>query len=200
MGAPPASTLNVCAFPGLSGASRFAESESTSKVRFPLYDAKPERQHGPGTSRARPRLCARGLVAFPTETAYGLGAEATNDQAVARIFAARASARRSSPRCPASHRRARCRPANGCCFRKVRLPTAAICTRACARPLHRRLRIFWPKAHLHARTGSLYMTARGARPSVRAESTSPAREGFVRTVTIGYAITPSIQWKAKPPV
>lgn len=29
---------------------------------------------------------AGGLVAFPTETVYGLGADATNDQAVARIF------------------------------------------------------------------------------------------------------------------
>ena len=28
------------------------------------------------------------LVAFPTETVYGLGADATNDQAVARIFEA----------------------------------------------------------------------------------------------------------------
>ncbi len=30
-----------------------------------------------------------GLVAFPTETVYGLGADATNDEAVARIFAAK---------------------------------------------------------------------------------------------------------------
>jgi len=30
-----------------------------------------------------------GLVAFPTETVYGLGADATNDQAVVRIFAAK---------------------------------------------------------------------------------------------------------------
>ena len=30
-----------------------------------------------------------GLVAFPTETVYGLGADARNDQAVARIFAAK---------------------------------------------------------------------------------------------------------------
>ena len=29
------------------------------------------------------------LVAFPTETVYGLGADATNDSAVARIFAAK---------------------------------------------------------------------------------------------------------------
>ncbi|HSR72935.1 MAG TPA: L-threonylcarbamoyladenylate synthase [Kiloniellales bacterium] len=34
-------------------------------------------------------LRAGGLVAFPTETVYGLGADATNDRAVAEIFAAK---------------------------------------------------------------------------------------------------------------
>ena len=34
-------------------------------------------------------LGAGGLVAFPTETVYGLGADARNDRAVARIFAAK---------------------------------------------------------------------------------------------------------------
>src|SRR5690554_2910446 len=34
-------------------------------------------------------LRAGGLVAFPTETVYGLGADATNDKAVARIFSAK---------------------------------------------------------------------------------------------------------------
>jgi L-threonylcarbamoyladenylate synthase len=34
-------------------------------------------------------LRAGGLVAFPTETVYGLGADARNDQAVARIYAAK---------------------------------------------------------------------------------------------------------------
>jgi L-threonylcarbamoyladenylate synthase len=34
-------------------------------------------------------LRAGGLVAFPTETVYGLGADATDDKAVARIFAAK---------------------------------------------------------------------------------------------------------------
>ena len=34
-------------------------------------------------------LRAGGLVAFPTETVYGLGADATQDQAVARIFEAK---------------------------------------------------------------------------------------------------------------
>jgi L-threonylcarbamoyladenylate synthase len=38
-------------------------------------------------ARAAALLCAGGLVAFPTETVYGLGADATSDEAVARIFA-----------------------------------------------------------------------------------------------------------------
>lgn len=38
---------------------------------------------------AAARLRGGGLVAFPTETVYGLGADATNGEAVARIFAAK---------------------------------------------------------------------------------------------------------------
>ena len=40
---------------------------------------------------ARAALALRNgkLVAFPTETVYGLGADATNDEAVAAIFAAK---------------------------------------------------------------------------------------------------------------
>ena len=40
-------------------------------------------------ARAADILRAGGLVAFPTETVYGLGADAANDAAVARIFAAK---------------------------------------------------------------------------------------------------------------
>ena len=47
----------------------------------------------PATSRAISRaaelLKAGGLVAFPTETVYGLGGDATNERAVAEIFAAK---------------------------------------------------------------------------------------------------------------
>ena len=39
--------------------------------------------------RAAEVLCAGGLVAFPTETVYGLGANALDAAAVARIFAAK---------------------------------------------------------------------------------------------------------------
>ena len=39
--------------------------------------------------QAAERICAGDLVAFPTETVYGLGADASNDAAVAKIFAAK---------------------------------------------------------------------------------------------------------------
>ena len=42
-----------------------------------------------GIAAAAAALAAGKLVAFPTETVYGLGADAGNDQAVARIFAAK---------------------------------------------------------------------------------------------------------------
>ena len=40
-------------------------------------------------AKAARALCGGGLVAFPTETVYGLGGDATSDAAVARIFAAK---------------------------------------------------------------------------------------------------------------
>lgn len=42
-----------------------------------------------GYARASAIWCSGGLVAFPTETVYGLGADARNDLAVARIFEAK---------------------------------------------------------------------------------------------------------------
>ncbi len=48
------------------------------------------RQPSPGAYAAAAALLKAGeLVAFPTETVYGLGADATNDRAVAAIFAAK---------------------------------------------------------------------------------------------------------------
>ena len=41
-----------------------------------------------GIAEAARVLQGGGLVAFPTETVYGLGADATNGEAVAAIFAA----------------------------------------------------------------------------------------------------------------
>ena len=42
-----------------------------------------------GSSKATKLLRQGELVAFPTETVYGLGADATSDRAVARIFEAK---------------------------------------------------------------------------------------------------------------
>src|SRR5262245_47706091 len=43
-----------------------------------------------GAARAAARCLADGgLVAFPTETVYGLGADATNGAAIARLYAAK---------------------------------------------------------------------------------------------------------------
>ena len=44
---------------------------------------------GPGVRRAAEILRAGGLVGFPTETVYGLGANALDEDAVAKIFAAK---------------------------------------------------------------------------------------------------------------
>ena len=45
---------------------------------------------GPGAiKQAKAVLAAGGLVAFPTETVYGLGADAANDSAVAKLYAAK---------------------------------------------------------------------------------------------------------------
>jgi L-threonylcarbamoyladenylate synthase len=45
---------------------------------------------GPGAAEdAKAVLAAGGLVAFPTETVYGLGADATSDAAVAKLYAAK---------------------------------------------------------------------------------------------------------------
>ncbi|MET0866744.1 MAG: L-threonylcarbamoyladenylate synthase, partial [Pseudorhodoplanes sp.] len=45
---------------------------------------------GPAAIEAAARtLHAGGLVAFPTETVYGLGADATSGEAVARLYAAK---------------------------------------------------------------------------------------------------------------
>src|SRR5437016_1605952 len=44
---------------------------------------------GAAVARAARLLAAGGLVAFPTETVYGLGADATNGEAVARLYDAK---------------------------------------------------------------------------------------------------------------
>jgi L-threonylcarbamoyladenylate synthase len=55
-----------------------------SRSAVDVLDAGPS-----GLHRAQQLLLAGGLVALPTETVYGLGADASNPSAVARIFAAK---------------------------------------------------------------------------------------------------------------
>ncbi len=55
-----------------------------------MTDAAQIRKPGPAAYAAAAELLrSGGLVAFPTETVYGLGADATNDRAVAAIFEAK---------------------------------------------------------------------------------------------------------------
>ena len=65
------------------------KSGAWSKNRLMSQECAPEiLRPGPDAyERAARILCDGGLVAFPTETVYGLGADATNDAAVAKIFA-----------------------------------------------------------------------------------------------------------------
>src|SRR5690606_18363774 len=59
-------------------------SGMTTELRTRMIEAGPE-----ATAAAAACLRAGGLVAFPTETVYGLGADATNGAAVARLYAAK---------------------------------------------------------------------------------------------------------------
>ncbi len=65
-------------------ASQQAERRVTMPTETHLLPATPE-----GVAQASAVLGAGGLVAFPTETVYGLGGDARNGRAVARIFEAK---------------------------------------------------------------------------------------------------------------
>jgi L-threonylcarbamoyladenylate synthase len=56
---------------------------------MPTVEVHPERPSAEAVERAAKIIRAGGLVAFPTETVYGLGANALDDAAVRRIFAAK---------------------------------------------------------------------------------------------------------------
>jgi L-threonylcarbamoyladenylate synthase len=55
----------------------------------PIRSIAPDDPDAPALAEAAAILRDGGLVAFPTETVYGLGADATNPEAVARIFTAK---------------------------------------------------------------------------------------------------------------
>ena len=61
-----------------------AASKAMSALETLILTPKPS-----GIARAAETLSAGGLIALPTETVYGLGADARNDHAVARIFQAK---------------------------------------------------------------------------------------------------------------
>jgi L-threonylcarbamoyladenylate synthase len=54
-----------------------------------ILDMRTARADGPAIAYGARLLAAGGLVAFPTETVYGLAADATNGAAVARLYAAK---------------------------------------------------------------------------------------------------------------
>ena len=58
-------------------------------MRTEVLAVDSERPEGAALARAAAVICDGGLVAFPTETVYGLGADATSAAAVARIFEAK---------------------------------------------------------------------------------------------------------------
>jgi L-threonylcarbamoyladenylate synthase len=61
-------------------------------VKDGLMTARLQPDEG-GLARAVDLLRQGSVVAFPTETVYGLGGDATNDRAIARIFDAKARPR-----------------------------------------------------------------------------------------------------------
>ncbi len=63
-------------------------ASGVAQLRRHCYSAE-EMINGQEITRGAAVLAAGGLVAFPTETVYGLGADATSDDAVARVFAAK---------------------------------------------------------------------------------------------------------------
>src|SRR5216684_5663197 len=62
---------------------------NTETSRMPAIDTVVARANPATIERARSALSAGRLVAFPTETVYGLGADAANDRAVAKLYAAK---------------------------------------------------------------------------------------------------------------
>src|SRR5437588_3340882 len=64
------------------GVAMTAPVMAQAKTRVRTADAE-------AIAEAARRLAAGGLVAFPTETVYGLGADATDGAAIARLYAAK---------------------------------------------------------------------------------------------------------------
>lgn len=61
----------------------------TTVIKFPIHQKRDDYLRHPDIKKAAYCLKTGGLVAFPTETVYGLGAAATNEAAVEGIFQAK---------------------------------------------------------------------------------------------------------------
>jgi L-threonylcarbamoyladenylate synthase len=68
---------------------RKRERDMTAEPATHVIKVHPARPEGAAAELAVRTLAAGGLVAFPTETVYGLGADATNGEAVARLYDAK---------------------------------------------------------------------------------------------------------------
>src|SRR4030042_975504 len=60
--------------------------ESMEQRMRPIWPVKSSRSNNPAIHGAAEIIKRGGIIAFPTETVYGLGADAFNPLAVARIF------------------------------------------------------------------------------------------------------------------
>ncbi len=58
-------------------------------MKTEIYDLTDKIQYDPALERGAEVIKAGGIVVFPTETVYGLGADATNSEAVKKIFEAK---------------------------------------------------------------------------------------------------------------
>ena len=65
------------------------QTSTTGGTVFPPIPTRCRSADGEAIAEAADILRAGGLVAFPTETVYGLGADATSDKAVAKLYAAK---------------------------------------------------------------------------------------------------------------
>jgi L-threonylcarbamoyladenylate synthase len=86
----PGPGANAQCLPPLAAQPANGDNSSVKTVRLAVDPSQPDTQeYRDAIARAAEILRAGGLVALPTETVYGLGANALDPAAVARIFAAK---------------------------------------------------------------------------------------------------------------
>ena len=87
--APPFCCAMVTIVPGMFASSRLQSLYPRNAVQQKCQPSVTIRLAAPALDQAAALLRAGELVAFPTETVYGLGGDATSDESVAAIFAAK---------------------------------------------------------------------------------------------------------------